>query len=262
PGGPEGERTRQGSRDMKLTLLAVVAASSLAAQTYDVVLSGGRVMDPESGLDGVRNIGIRGRRIAAVSEAALQGGTVVDVKGLVVAPGFIDLHSHGQDDENYRFKARDGVTTALEMEVGVSPVKRWYTEREGTALVNFGATVGHIAAERKAPCYVHMRSPGAVEPGSVTESLEEMIAGAAITGASVHIVHITSMALGQTGLAIEMIEGARRRGLDITTEAYPYTAGQTNLDSAVFDDGWQERLAVTYKDLQWVATGERLTPES
>jgi len=131
---------------MKLTLLAVVAASSLAAQTYDVVLSGGRVMDPESGLDGVRNIGIRGRRIAAVSEAALQGGTVVDVKGLVVAPGFIDLHSHGQDDENYRFKARDGVTTALEMEVGVSPVKRWYTEREGTALVNFGATVGHIPA--------------------------------------------------------------------------------------------------------------------
>jgi len=315
---------------MKLTLLAVVAASSLAAQTYDVVLSGGRVMDPESGLDGVRNIGIRGRRIAAVSEAALQGGTVVDVKGLGVAPGFIDLHSDGQDDENYRFKARVGVTTALEMEVGVSPVKRWYTEREGTALVNFGATVGHIparmavmhdtgdflprdaaahrratteekratedllrrglddgalgiglgiayvpsathpeildvlriAAERKAPCYVHMRSPGAVEPGSVTESLEEMIAGAAITGASVHIVHITSMALGQTGLAIEMIEGARRRGLDITTEAYPYTAGQTNLDSAVFDDGWQERLAVTYKDLQWVATGERLTAES
>jgi len=70
------------------------------------------------------------------------------------------------------------------------------------------------------------------------------------------------MALGRTGLAIEMIEGARRRGLDITTEAYPYTAGQTNLDSAVFDDGWQERLAVTYKDLQWVATGERLTAES
>src|ERR1051325_753135 len=66
------------------------------------------------------------------------------------------------------------------------------------------------------------------------------------------------MALGQTGLAIEMIEGARRRGLDITTEAYPYAAGQTNLDSAVFDDGWQERLAVTYKDLPWVATGEGL----
>ncbi len=122
--------------------------------------------------------------------------------------------------------------------------------------------VMRIAAERKVPCYVHMRSPGALEPGSVTESIEEMIAGAAVTGASVHIVHITSMALGQTGLAIELIQGARQHKLDITTEAYPYTAGQTRLDSAIFDEGWQERLGITYKDLQWVTTGERLTAET
>lgn len=119
-----------------------------------------------------------------------------------------------------------------------------------------------IAADRKVPCYVHMRSPGAIEPGSVIESVEEMIADAAVTGASIHIVHITSMALGQTGLAIEMIEGARKRGLDVTTEAYPYTAGQTRLDSAVFDEGWQQKLRITYKDLQWVTTGERLTAET
>lgn len=315
---------------MKLIALLAAAAGLLAAQAYDVVLTGGRVIDPESGLDGVRNVGIRGKRIAAISVQPLHGRTVVDVKGLVVAPGFIDLHSHGQDDENYRYKARDGVTTALEMEVGVSPVASWYTAREGKALVNFGATAGHIparmavmhdtgtflptgdaahrratpeekrnteellrrgldegalgigigiayvpsathpeildviriAAERKVPCYVHMRSPGALEPGSVTESIEEMIAGAAITGASIHIVHITSMALKQTGLAIEMIEAARRHGLDITTEAYPYTAGQTRLESAVFDEGWQERLGITFKDLQWVTTGERLTAET
>jgi N-acyl-D-aspartate/D-glutamate deacylase len=314
---------------MRAILLAMVAGV-VSAQTYDIVLTGGRVMDPESGLDAVRNVGIRGRSIAAISEGALRGTTVIDVKGLVVAPGFIDLHSHGQDDENYRYKARDGVTTALEMEVGVSPVGRWYTEREGKALINFGATAGHIparmavmhdpgtflptgpaahrrataeemhatedllgrgldehalgiglgiayvpsathpeilsvmriAADRRVPCYVHIRSPGALEPGSVTESIEEMIAGAAVTGASVHIVHLTSMALGQTGLAIEMIEGARKRGLDISTEAYPYTAGQTRLDSAVFDEGWRERLGITYKDLQWVATGERLTAET
>lgn len=315
---------------MKLIMMTAAAASLLAAQTYDIVLAGGRVMDPESGLDGVRNVGIRGRRIAAISTQALQGRAVVDVKGMVVAPGFIDLHSHGQNDENYRYKARDGVTTALEMEVGVSPVASWYAAREGKALVNFGATAGHIparmavmhdtgtflpidaaahrratteeqraiqdllrrgleehalglgmgiaympsathpeildvmriAADRKVPCYVHMRSPGAVEPGSVTESIEEMVAGAAITGASVHIVHITSMALAQTGLAIEMIQAARQHGLDLTTEAYPYTAGQTRLDSAIFDESWQQRLGITYKDLQWVATGERLTAES
>ncbi len=315
---------------MKVALIAALAAAGLTAQTYDVVLSGGRVMDPESGLDAVRNVGIRGRRIAAVSERPLQGTTTIDAKGLVIAPGFIDLHSHGQDDENYRFKARDGVTTALELEVGVSPVKSWYAQREGKALINFGATAGHIparisvmrdpgtflptgpaahrratteerhatedlirrgldegalgigigiayvpaathpeildviqiAADRKVPCYVHIRSPGALEPGSVTESVEEMIAAAAITGASVHMVHITSMAFGQTGLAIEMIQGARKRGLDVTTEAYPYTAGQTRLESAVFDEGWQEKLGITYKDLQWVTSGERLTAET
>src|SRR6185437_5243374 len=106
----------------------------------------GRVMDPASGLDAVRHIGIRDGRIAAVSTTPLQGRNVVDVKGLVVAPGFVDLHSHGQTPENYRFKARDGVTTALEMEVGVSPVPQWYAEREGRALINYGATVGHIPA--------------------------------------------------------------------------------------------------------------------
>ena len=77
----------------------------------------------------------------------MRGRAVIDAKGLVIAPGFIDLHSHGQDDENYRYKARDGVTTALEMEVGVSLVAAWYARREGKALINFGATVGHIPAK-------------------------------------------------------------------------------------------------------------------
>jgi N-acyl-D-aspartate/D-glutamate deacylase len=313
---------------MRLTLLFL--ATPLFAQTYDIVLSNGRVMDPASNLDAIRNIGIRGRTIAAISEKPLQGRTTIDAKGLVVAPGFIDLHSHGQDDENYRYKARDGVTTALELEVGVSPVAPWYGAREGKSLINFGATAGHIparmfvmrdtggllphdeaahrkatpeekhttedlirkgldekalgiglgiayvpfathpeildliriGADRKATVFVHIRSPGAIEPGSVTESLQEMIADAAITGASIHVVHITSMANAQTGLMLEMIAGARKRGLDITTEAYPYTAGETRLDSAIFDGDWQHQLGITYKDLQWVATGERLTAET
>src|SRR5258708_4101437 len=121
-------------------------ALSLAAQTYDVVLANGRVMDPETNLDAVRNVGIRDGRIAAVSASPLEGRTVLDVKGLVVTAGFIDLHSHGQTPENYGFKARDGVTTALEMEVGVNPVSAWYAAREGKARVNFGATSGHLPA--------------------------------------------------------------------------------------------------------------------
>src|SRR5262245_51579769 len=127
-------------------LLFLMALSALEAQHYDLVLANGHVMDPASGLDAVRNVAIRDGKIAAVSASALRGKSVLDVKGLIVAPGFIDLHSHGQTPENYRFKARDGVTTALEMEVGVSPVKAWYAEREGRALINYGATAGHLPA--------------------------------------------------------------------------------------------------------------------
>ncbi|HTS32150.1 MAG TPA: amidohydrolase family protein [Bryobacteraceae bacterium] len=310
-------------------LLPLIMVSTLAAQQYDLVLANGHVMDPASGLDAARNLGIRDGKIAAVSSRALQGKQVVDVKGLVVAPGFIDLHSHGQTPENYRFKARDGVTTALEMEVGVSPVSAWYAEREGHAAINFGATVGHIparmavlhdtgtflprdkatgpanagqraevlqllgrgldegalgigmgiayvteatraeiyevfrfAAGRKATLYVHMRNSGPVEPGAI-DSLQEVLADAAGSGASLHIVHITSTALREAALALEMIAGAQKRGLDVTTEAYPYTAGMTDISSAIFADGWQARSGgISYGDLQWALTGERLTAES
>ena len=308
--------------------LAVIlfTALSLQAQTYDLVIANGHAMDPGTGLDAIRNIGIANGKIAAISTNTLSGKRTIDAKGLVVSPGFIDLHSHGQDDENYRFKARDGVTTALEMEVGAWPVEKWYAARAGKALVNFGATSGHIparmatlhdtgvflprdsavatvaspadialtldriregltqgalgigmgiaympktsreeilnvfrlAAAQRTPVYVHMRNPGPVEPG-IVDSLQEMLGNAAATGAGVHIVHLTSMAFRQTKLALEMIDGARARNLDITTECYPYTAGMTMLESAIFDDGWQQRLGIGYGDLQWNDTGERLT---
>jgi N-acyl-D-aspartate/D-glutamate deacylase len=315
---------------MRITLLLLVFAAMLGAQSYDIVLANGRVMDPETNLDAVRNVGIRGGKIAAVSEAKLEGRTVLDVEGLVVTAGFIDLHSHGQTPENYGYKARDGVTTALEMEVGVNPVAAWYAVREGKALINFGATSGHIpasmkvmhdsgallprdaaasrvptpeerkeivellrrgldegalgigmgiayvpkfsreailelfqlAAQRRVPVYVHMRSSGPVEPGAI-DSLQEVLADAASTGASLHVVHITSTSVRETPVTLRMIAGARRRGLDVTTEAYPYTAGMTDLASAIFDDGWQGRMGGgAYGDLQWALTGERLTEET
>ena len=129
-----------------LFLSLILVAFSGSAQQYDLVIANGHVMDPESGLDAVRFIGITGRKIRTISTSPLNGKDVIDARGLVVAPGFIDIHCHGQDDENYRYKARDGVTTALEMEVGASPVDGWYRAREGKALVNFGASSGHIPA--------------------------------------------------------------------------------------------------------------------
>lgn len=305
-------------------------AATQSGAEFDVVLRGGRVMDPESGLDAVREIGIRGGRVAAIATKPLRGRQVVDVAGQVIAPGFIDLHSHGQTDENYEYKAMDGVTTALEMEVGASPVAAWYKQRQGRSRIHFGATVGHVpvrmavlkdtggflprdkaimtrataeenrqirellrqgldegalgigfginyvagttrgeileifemAAARGVPCYVHLRHAGGVEPGSAIEALQEVVADTAATGGALHVVHVTSTCLRQTPTCLKIIEGARKRGLDITTEAYPYTATQTLLESAIYDEGWQERLGMTYKDLQWVATGERLTAET
>src|SRR5262245_30169265 len=110
---------------------------------YDLVLLNGRVIDPETKLDAVRSVGINAGRIEAVADGVLRGKTVIDAKGMVVAPGFIDLHSHGQDAANYALKAADGVTTALELEVGTAEVDKWYGEREGKSLVNFGVSIGH-----------------------------------------------------------------------------------------------------------------------
>src|SRR5713101_2198363 len=120
--------------------------SLLAAQTYDIVLQRGRVMDPESGFDAVRSVGVNGTKIVAISTRALRGKVEVDAAGLVIAPGFIDLHQHSQTPQAYRFKAMDGVTTALELEVGASPVSEWYAARQGKSLIHFGASSGHIPA--------------------------------------------------------------------------------------------------------------------
>jgi len=326
-------------------LTLALSPTLLAGASYDVVLEGGRVIDPETGLDAVRNVGIRGDRIAEISAEALEGTDVVDVRGLVVVPGFIDLHAHGQTNAANEYQAHDGVTTALELEVGAPFVEAWLASRRGSALINFGATVSHTAARWMAmeehakdvqrarvlartsgaesgeltelfraafparyesldtsemeamgealetglaegglgiglalgyqpgatreevfrvhelagrlnvPVYTHVRDPNLA-------AIQESIALGASTGAPIHVVHLNSMALGQIGVALDMIAGARENGLDISTELYPYTAASTFLESTLFDEGWQKVFAMDYGDLQWVATGERLTEET
>ena len=318
-------------------------ATSAAAQgrDLDLVLAGGRVLDPETGLDAERDVGIASGSIAAVYEGSLSsrlkpGGTLIDARGLIVAPGFIDLHAHGQTNRANEFQAHDGVTTALELEGGYGGVGDWIASRKGRALLNFGASVSHgtlrvhampqyaervkalgssaeaeaarelrdglyaplpeertealhqlfekglregglgigmphqyypgadrreifrvfeFAAEKDVPIYTHVRSIG-------VEAMQEVIADAAATGASLHIVHVNSMSLWDLPLVLEIIEGARKRGVDVSTEAYPYTAGSTSIESAIFDEGWQERLRISYGDVQWQDTGERLTEET
>jgi len=312
-----------------LALLFFPSVSSSQA-AYDLVILNGRVIDPESKTDAIRNLGLSNGVIRAITSTKLEGRMMIDARGLVIAPGFIDLHQHGQDEENYRFKAMDGVTTALELEVGTGDIDAWYTQREQKSLINYGVSTGHLAARMAAmhepikflptgdaarraatdaeidamkqsleqglkrgaiavgfgiqytpnasrweilemfrvaarygaSCHVHMRHAGVKEPGSSIQALEEVISAAAITGAPLHVVHIQSTGGPATPKLLQMISEAKSRKLDVTTECYPYIAGMTDIKSAIFDEGWQEVFGIDYKDLQWAATGERLTKET
>ena len=115
-----------------------------------------------------------------------------------------------------------------------------------------------LAAERKLPVYTHMRSAGRVEPGSAIQSVEEVIGASAISGAPVHIVHINSTCLKDS---LSLVEGARGHGIDVTTEAYPYIAGMTAINSAIFNPGWREKLGIDYNNLVLPGSGEHLTKE-
>lgn len=316
-----------------LLCVCLMIACPAFSQTYDLVIEGGRVIDPESGVDAVRNVGITQGKVVRIAAEKLSAKRVIDAKALVVAPGFIDLHEHGQDAASGRLKAFDGVTTALEMEIGAPDVASFLQKKDGHSLINYGTTASHLAARalvfgqpihdptilpqsgpatnqpatpeqiqkiqerlnqeldagalgiglglqyapgasrlevidmfrvaaaRRVPVFTHVRSFGRLEPGSSIEAISEVIGAAAISGASLHIVHINS-SCNKDGLeCVSLVAGARARGLDITTEAYPYIAGMTAINSALFNPGWKEKLGVDYDALQLPDTGEKLTKE-
>ncbi len=118
-------------------VLLLFSTTIMAAQQYDLVLDGGRVIDSETGLDAARNVGIRDGKIARISTETLSGRRVVHAGGLVVAPGFIDLHQHGQELESQRVKALDGVTTALELEIGAPDVGQFLKSKAGHSLIHY-----------------------------------------------------------------------------------------------------------------------------
>ena len=126
-------------------LLVLFALLSGCSQpSFDLVIENGRVIDPETGFFEVANVGINGGTIIAISSEAMDGLRVIDATGHIVAPGFVDLHEHGNEDVAYGFMVRDGVTTALELEVGTGDVDGWYAARAGGARVNYGVSIGHV----------------------------------------------------------------------------------------------------------------------
>jgi len=111
-----------------------------SAQQYDLVISNGRVVDPESSFDAIANVGIKDGEITAITQEPISGDRTIDASGHVVAPGFIDLHAHGQNIGDYRMQAMQGVTTMLELESGVLPISQWYDAQSKKSLpLNYGA---------------------------------------------------------------------------------------------------------------------------
>lgn len=124
---------------------SVKAQNTDSSTVYDLVIAGGRVIDPETNLDGIRNIGIKGGTIAAISRKSLPAIETIDVNGHVVSPGFIDIHTHSPTELGQYYQAMDGTTTALELEAGASPLSEYASAIRGKALINYGASTGYIS---------------------------------------------------------------------------------------------------------------------
>lgn len=300
-----------------VSLCLAATITTIAQQRFDLVIANGRVIDPESGLDAIRHVAIRGDRIVEVSAGPLRGRETLDATGLVVAPGFIDIHRHAHGDNSYRYAARDGVTSVFELEIGTADVEAWYRMLGPARLVNFGVSAGHIGARMQVlrdGGFLLPTGPGRgaasaaqiaeivaiVErglndggvavgigipytPGASPAELESVVGAAARHGAFVmahlgggvrglqsaldvtakngvplHVAHVNSTAGSQIRPWLDLIHGARRQGADVTTEVYPYTAGATLIQSALYD-GWESWPDERFATLQWAATGERLT---
>lgn len=296
---------------------------------YDIVIEGARVIDPETQTDSVLNVAIQNDKIAVLTTEGLKGKKIIDGRGKILSPGFIDLHAHGQTNLENEYQVFDGVTTALELEIGIDTLKQYYQSRTGNALVNFGASACQLAYRNKViakddrvyntiyeelndsavnvaltedkfsrlreklkdalnygaigigvpvgylpnasikeiedvyafagthniPVFSHIREGGAI-------SFQQAISDAILNKTQLHLCHLPSMARKDIAFCLDAVEKAQALGFPISTELYPYTAGNTEIGSAIFNEGWQERLGCTYQDLQWVETGERLTPET
>lgn len=320
--GDNGGKDDEAGLDPAALMEAAVTEEELAKE-YDIVIAGGRVINPETKLDkeGL-NVGISDGTVGVVTSKPLKGKRVIDATGLVVSPGFIDNLSYDPNPIGVWQKIADGVTANIAMHGGTSTPKQWYSyyERNQTP-VHFGASffytqarnqfklsryaaakpeqseklvkdaekalndgalgisisleyVPGISAEEiiplmelankyNVPVYFHGRYSDMEEPGTELEGTQELIGYAEKTGAAVHIDHINSTGGTFTMTeALAMIDEARAKGYDITACTYPYDFWGTYLNSARFDEGWQERFRISYNDLQIAGTTERLTKES
>ena len=340
-------KTKHAVKRLTLALVVALLAFSnagtvMAADSYDIVIENGRVMDPESGLDAKRNVGVKDGKVITITTETLHGKETINAQGHVVAPGFIDVHSHGQDAFAYKLKLRDGVTTVMEIEAGAYPVEDYYNTFKGKAQVNYGASVSHVFAriavmdgvdpkglglysgainaaavdgahwhEKRADepadlerimtavkegldqgavgigipigyydkigspeifdvyglakqyntfVGTHVRYMSNIEPSGIL-ALQEALADAMVQDVPVLIHHIHSTSLQRTRQALDMVDDARKQGLNVIAEAYPYDYGSSIIGADYLGKGFQQAMGMDYSDITYVKTGEKMTKE-
>jgi N-acyl-D-glutamate deacylase len=331
----------KGGAKMKYLFICLIifggfVVSPVHAADYDLVILNGRVMDPESGLEAVRNVGVKDGKIAAVTKDSIKGKETIDAKGHVVAPGFIDMHNHNTGAPfGAKLALRDGVTTPMELEAGVYPVDSFYSALEGKSQVNYGASVGltpvrehmfnneykskfagdflydmqvpkdthtsmkwstqiatdeqikkisnmleeglrqgsigigitpgyavsgqtqqetilaqKLAGKHKTAVFTHSRFSSQMPPTSGLLSIAESLSAQAVYGGGLAIQHMTAQTLGVTAPALELIDDARVKGIQIIAEIYPYDFGATIAGADyLHPDNYQKNMGRDYKDI-------------
>jgi len=197
----------------------LMAGMSMAA-TYDVVILNGRVMDPETGFDAVANVGISSGWIVRITTRKIEGKQTIDAKGLVVAPGFIDVEIHGLDPWGIKVALRDGVTTAMDFEVGALNIAEWYAAREGKMQANYGTPVAQEAARMRVHDGLKLEGPDISMPYFFdyrAEAAEDGVEGWSVTRSTTEqmnqVTTIIDEGLREGALGVGSLIGYAREGI-------------------------------------------------
>ena len=201
-------------------ILIFLISFSVMAEEYDVVIKNGRVMDPETHLDAVRNVGVKNGRIQRISESMLIGKETIDATGLVVAPGFIDTEQHGLSAWGIKVNLRDGVTTQMDFEVGALNIDQWYAARQGKTQANFGTTVSQELARMRVHDSLTLDGPNISMPYLFefrAEAAKDGVDGWSVTRSSVDQMNeITSTldeGLRQGAIGVGSLIGYAQKGI-------------------------------------------------